>query len=104
MMVQTLVENGIKHGISKQTEGGKISVCSFINDSKLHVQIFNTGHFNEDDLKHATGFGIQNTKHRLNLLYGETGIFQIKNISQDEVLAEITIPNGGKINESFNSR
>lgn len=104
MMVQTLVENGIKHGISKRTEGGKISVCSFIDDSKLHIQILNTGRFNEDDLKHATGFGIQNTKHRLNLLYGETGIFQIKNTSQNEVLAEIVIPTGGKINESFNSR
>ena len=104
MMVQTLVENGIKHGISKRTEGGKISICSFIDDSKLHIQISNTGHFSEEDLKHATGFGIQNTKHRLNLLYGEKGIFKIKNTSENEVLAEIIIPTGGKINESFNSR
>lgn len=104
MMVQTLVENGIKHGISKRTNGGQITICSFIDDSKLHIQISNTGQFNEEDLKHATGFGIQNTKHRLNLLYGEKGIFRIKNASQNEVLAEIIIPTGGKINESFNSR
>jgi hypothetical protein len=38
------------------------------------------------------------------LLYGETGIFQIKNKTQNEVVAEIIIPTGGKINESFNSR
>jgi two-component system LytT family sensor kinase len=103
MMIQTLVENGIKHGISKRTDGGKISINSFVDDSQLHIQISNTGHFNEEDLKHATGFGIQNTKHRLNLLYGETGIFHIRNTSQSEVLAEIIIPTGGKINESFNS-
>ncbi len=104
MMVQTLVENGIKHGISKRTTGGKISVDSFIEDSKLHIQITNTGHLSEDELKKATGFGIQNTKHRLNLLYGETGSFQIENTSEGEVLAEVIIPTGGKINESFNSR
>ncbi len=104
MMIQTLVENGIKHGISKRTDGGKISICSFIEDSKLHIRILNTGLFNEEDLKYATGFGIQNTKHRLSLLYGETGIFQIKNTTQNEVLAEVIIPTGGKINESFNSR
>jgi len=104
MMVQTLVENGIKHGISKRTTGGKISVDSFIEDSKLHIQITNTGHLSKDELKKATGFGIQNTKHRLNLLYGETGSFQIENTSEGEVLAEVIIPTGGKINESFNSR
>lgn len=103
MMVQTLVENGIKHGISKRTDGGKICIRSFVEDSKLHIQISNTGQFSEEDLKHATGFGIQNTKHRLNLLFGETGIFQIKNTSQSEVLAEVIIPTGGKLNESFNS-
>ena len=104
MMVQTLVENGIKHGISQRTNGGKISVNSFIEDSRLHIQISNTGQLHEEDLKMATGFGIQNTKHRLNLLYGVNGSFNIHNTSQSEVLAEVIIPTGGKINESFNSR
>ena len=104
MMVQTLVENGIKHGISKKTGGGNILVNSFVEDSRLHIQISNTGHFSEEDLKHATGFGIQNTKHRLNLLYGENGFFNINNKTENEVIAEVIIPTGGKINESFNSR
>ena len=104
MMVQTLVENGIKHGISKRTNGGKILVNSFVEDSKLHIQISNTGHLSEEELKNATGFGIQNTKHRLSLLYGENGLFRIQNANQTEVLAEVIIPTGGKINESFNSR
>jgi len=104
MMVQTLVENGIKHGISKRTKGGNISVNSFIEDSKLHILISNTGHLSEEDLKNATGFGIQNTRHRLSLLYGEFGSFNIQNTTKTEVLAEVIIPTGGKINESFNSR
>ncbi len=104
MMIQTLVENGIKHGISKRTNGGKIFVNSFIEDSKLHILITNTGQLSEEDLKHATGFGIQNTKHRLTLLYGENGFFSINNKTENEVIAEVIIPTGGKINESFNSR
>lgn len=104
MMIQTLVENGIKHGISKRTSGGEISICSNIIDSKLHIKIKNTGSINPDFLKNAKGFGINNTKHRLNLLYGEKASFTIKNELQNEVLTELIIPIGGIKNESFNYR
>ncbi len=92
MMIQTLVENGIKHGISKRTGGGEISICSRVIDSVLHIKIKNSGTIEEEMLKHSKGFGISNTKHRLNLLYGEKASFAIKNDSGDKVLAEITIP------------
>ncbi len=100
MMVQTLVENGIKHGISKKTQGGKIFVNSHIENSMLIIQIKNSGRISEEDIKHSKGFGISNTKHRLNLLYGENASFTINNTAEDEVLAEIKLPTGGKINES----
>jgi sensor histidine kinase YesM len=103
MMVQTLVENGIKHGVTKRTEGGKITVTSKMNGSYLIIQIKNSGQIDEQSLRHAKGFGIDNTKQRLNLLYGEKAIFTIKNESPDVVLAEIKIPIGGTLNESINS-
>jgi two-component system, LytTR family, sensor kinase len=103
MMVQTLVENGIKHGVTKRTEGGKITVTSKMNGSYLIIQIKNSGQIDEHSLRHAKGFGIDNTKQRLNLLYGEKAIFTIKNESPDVVLAEIKIPIGGTLNESINS-
>ncbi len=103
MMIQTLVENGIKHGISKRTEGGEINIKSEVIDSFLHIKIRNTGQINESALLNATGFGINNTKHRLHLLYGESASFSIKNNSDKEVLAELVIPTGGIKNESFNN-
>jgi sensor histidine kinase YesM len=103
MMVQTLVENGIKHGVTKRTEGGKITVTSKMNGSYMIIQIKNSGQIDEHSLRHAKGFGIDNTKQRLNLLYGEKAIFTIKNESPDVVLAEIKIPIGGTLNESINS-
>ena len=92
MMIQTLVENGIKHGVSKRTTGGEISICSSIIDSSLHIKIRNNGYIEDEMLKQSKGFGISNTKHRLNLLYGEKASFTIKNDTQDIVLAEIVIP------------
>jgi sensor histidine kinase YesM len=104
MMVQTLVENGIKHGISRNTRGGEISIESCVEDSKLHIKIKNTGQIDSNELKVSTGFGINNTKHRLSLLYGEKAQFTISNQNEREVLAELVIPTGGAKNESFNSR
>ncbi len=95
MMVQTLVENGIKHGISKMKEGGEISINSNLQNGKLHILIRNSGSFDPESIKHSSGFGIQNTKHRLSLLYGENGLFRISNENNNTVLAEIVIPSGG---------
>ncbi len=92
MMIQTLVENGIKHGISKRTDGGEISICSTVTDSELHIKIKNNGSIEDEMLKQSKGFGISNTKHRLNLLYGDKASFTINNDSEDKVLAEIIIP------------
>ena len=100
MMVQTLVENGIKHGIAKKTEGGKIFVNSHVENSTLIIQIINSGNIKEEEIKNSKGFGLSNTKHRLNLLYGENASFTITNSAGDFVLAEIKLPTGGKINES----
>ena len=103
MMIQTLVENGIKHGISKMQDGGEITIDSKVVDSKLKIQIKNTGKILDDDIKNSTGFGLNNTRHRLNLLYGEEAKFNIHNIDENNVAVEIEIPIGGRKNESFNN-
>ena len=96
MMIQTLVENGIKHGVSKRTKGGEINLKSKIqstsNGPRLRIEIRNSGHFSEEQLKKSNGFGVSNTKHRLNLLFGESANFSIKNENGDTVLAEVEIP------------
>jgi sensor histidine kinase YesM len=103
LMIQTLVENGIKHGVSKRTEGGKIEVTSKLNGAYLILQIKNSGNIDLDSLRYSKGFGIDNTKQRLNLIYGGNAKFTIQNQLPNEVLAEIKIPTGGKTNESNNN-
>lgn len=102
MMIQTLVENGIKHGISKSTTGGEIVLDCMIDSDKLKITIINTGIFDEEQMKNSKGFGVSNTILRLNLLYGEKASFIIKNINHNQVITEVKIPLGGIKHESFN--
>lgn len=78
LMVQTLVENGIKHGTSKLPEGGIIEINSTLKEGNLEIEIFNSGVY--DSAKESeTGFGILNTIQRLKLMYGEKALFKIIN-------------------------
>jgi sensor histidine kinase YesM len=95
MMIQTLVENGIKHGVSKITQGGKIDVNAKVVDSNLMIEIRNSGKFDEEALKSSHGFGVSNTKHRLSLLYGENASFVLINETDNTVLTKLKIPLGG---------
>jgi LytS/YehU family sensor histidine kinase len=90
MLLQTLVENGIKHGVSKLQDGGLISVKAWKENGSLNLTIFNSGVLKVDS--HSdTGFGLVNTKQRLQLLYGNRALFAIQNVV-DGVLAELLIP------------
>jgi LytS/YehU family sensor histidine kinase len=95
MMVQTLVENGIKHGISKMTEGGYLEVMAGVVNSNLVIEIRNSGKFDEEALKNSRGFGVSNTKHRLSLLYGENASLSLINENKNTVLTKLKIPIGG---------
>ncbi len=95
MMIQTLVENGIKHGVSKIPAGGKIEVKAFVEKENLKLQMINSGLITEEEILNAKGYGIKNTKQRLDLLYGNRAQFEIKNFNR-EVLAEIILPLKGR--------
>lgn len=92
LMVQTLVENGIKHGISTLKTGGEISIVCRVENEKLHIEIRNSGELDLEKMARGYGLGIKNTKKRLALIYGELGQFEILNESKGVVLTEIIIP------------
>lgn len=91
MMLQTLVENAIKHGISKLPQGGVVHISSdFIGDHHELV-VKNTGHLNGS--YNPNGFGISSTLSRLSLMYGDKAHFEIKNNAENNmVIATIIMP------------
>jgi two-component system, LytTR family, sensor kinase len=91
LMIQTLVENAIKHGISKLTTGGTINIKAFVQNKNLVVQITNNGVLETTNTS-ETGYGIVNTKQRLHLLFGHEASFVLHSISANLVMAQINIP------------
>lgn len=103
LMIQTLVENGIKHGISKLTPGGVIQLKTFVENNHLKIHIRNSGHLVNGTKRGKSGLGLKNTVQRLKLLYGEEASFRIVNENDNFVLTEIVIPQNNT-HESINRR
>lgn len=88
-MLQTLVENAIKHGISKRVEGGEIRIIIARDSNVLKVDVSNTGKIQEQNT--PDGIGLANTKKRLELIYGNRASFSMEERG-NEVLVELNIP------------
>ena len=90
MMLQTLVENSIKHGISKLVNGGVVRIVADFKGDNLELLVQNTGQLN--GMRNGDGFGIKSTQDRLNLMYQGKATFEIKNIENNMVESKVTMP------------
>ena len=92
LMVQTLVENGIKHGIANLVDGGLLKLTTEVDNGEMKIEIKNSGHYRNGQQPKGGGYGIANTVQRLKLLYGDKAHFNIFNQGDDFVITEVTIP------------
>lgn len=88
-MLQTIVENGIKHGISALIEGGTVRVTGKMDGPMMLLEVFNSGIYEPRDDRE--GFGLNNTRKRLELIYGGNAFFDIQN-TKDGVITRLHIP------------
>ena len=97
MMLQSLVENAIKHGIEPKPEGGKVTVAARIQNGQLWVEVKDTGVGipNTDRLESATsgtGLGLQNIRERLAMLYpGKSRLILVSDDTQGTAV-KIVVP------------
>ena len=92
-MRQTLVEKGIKHGISTLKEGDTIKLKTLVENGIMHIQIRNSGQFiNGTPSNKSEGFGLKNTRQRLKLIYGDKATLKIFNENDNTVLTIVEIP------------
>jgi len=101
LMLQTLVENGVKHGISKLKHGGIIRLKTYIESQELKIVIENSGTYNINGSL-AEGLGLKNTKKRLSLLFGENASFEIENTDHKTVITKLTIPKSNTYESTYN--
>ena len=70
MMLQTLVENAVKHGLEPKPEGGKLVIKAEIVHGKLALTVQDSGLGFGQAATAGTGVGLANIRERLQLLYG----------------------------------
>jgi LytS/YehU family sensor histidine kinase len=95
MLVQTLVENAVKHGIGQRRAGGTIRVEASVEDeeSPLRLQVANPGELGKEaDPERGSGTGLENARERLRLLFGEEAALTLAQSGPETVTATAQIP------------
>ncbi len=92
MMLQSLVENAIKHGLECKEEGGTIRFRAEVAHNKLRVSVTDDGMGFGVKPSPGTGLGLQNIRERLKLLYKEKGQMIISPNQPSGVCVTIEIP------------
>lgn len=98
MLLQPLVENSIKHGLSPKVEGGSIHLRSRLTDSRLIIEVEDDGvgmggaQLEESSSWGGMGIGMANISERLQVLYGDTARMTIDSHDGKGTLIRIRLP------------
>jgi two-component system sensor histidine kinase LytS len=93
LLLQPLVENAVKHGISPKREGGSVIIDIKKDESNFLIDIVDNGvgiDFSRPSL--GTGTGLSNCESRIRLKYGGSSSFTFTRNSNNETAASICIP------------
>lgn len=99
LLLQTIVENAVKHGVGTQQNGGRIEISARLLSAEIfELSVFNTGKYspNKHDTEDHTGIGLVNSRRRLKLLFGKKAHIELKNIAEG-VACTVTLPVNSKI-------
>jgi sensor histidine kinase YesM len=97
MMLQSLVENAIKHGIEPKAEGGKVRISAGVQGTQLWVEVGDTGvGLPDGELLEGptsgTGLGLQNIRERLAMLYPGKARLMLRSDDKTGTVVRITVP------------
>ncbi len=91
MMLQTLVENAIKHGLEPKCGGGTIWIRAKKNDSRLDVTVADDG-CGLGGTTGGSGVGLKNVRERLRLAFAESASLSVAANFPTGVAATISLP------------
>jgi signal transduction histidine kinase len=94
MMLQTLVENSIKHGLEPKSGGGTIWVLATPKEDRVAVTVADDGNGLGTETV-GSGIGLRNVRERLRLAYGDDAAFDLAANFPAGVAATITVPMSG---------
>jgi two-component system LytT family sensor kinase len=97
MILQPLVENCIKHGLSRKVGGGTITICTRPSDEGAVVQVSDDGlGMSEDrlDTAFSEGIGLNNVNERLRVIYGARSSLRLSSTIGRGTTVQLEIPDG----------
>lgn len=94
MILQPLVENAIKHGISPKADGGHINVTAARSNGHLQIRVSDDGVGvpGGEVSRVEEGVGLSNTRRRLRHLYGDAHTFELNSVGGHGVNVDLDIP------------
>jgi len=92
LILQPLVENAFKHGIEESREKGTISINSEIVKKNIILKVGNSVSKTNNQPQNGSGVGLNNTRERLEHLYGENSNLEIEDSKSGEFKITIQIP------------
>jgi hypothetical protein len=93
LLLQPLVENAIKHGVSKRIAGGEIRVAGSRHDNILSLTVYNDGPWMQEDLEATScGVGLGNLRTRLQILHGDRSGLRLKPLDTSGMEVVVTLP------------
>ena len=92
MMLQSMVENAIKHGLECKSEGGHLKIVAEVAGARLRVTVADDGVGFGVMPSDGTGLGLPTIRERLKLLHGDQGQLHISPNSPSGVVATIEVP------------
>lgn len=90
MLLQTLVENAVRHGVANIPDGGEVRIGARLEGTDMVLFVHNSGHYVPGRVN-GSGIGLRNTRKRLDMIYGPKAHLDIKN-QHDMVVTEVCIP------------
>jgi two-component system LytT family sensor kinase len=90
LVLQPLVENAIRHGISERTDSGRIEIRAHRENGTLIMTVQDDGH--GVNARHEEGVGLANTRARLQRLYGDAHVLKIERAAGGGTMATVEIP------------
>jgi LytS/YehU family sensor histidine kinase len=92
LVIQSLVENAIKHGLEPKPEGGQLTVRAQIVHGQLAVSVADTGNGFGRTATAGTGIGLANIRERLMLLYGDKAALTVATHTPSGTVVTVTVP------------
>ncbi|MDP1535516.1 MAG: histidine kinase, partial [Rubrivivax sp.] len=92
MMIQTLVENAIKHGLEPKPEGGTLRIAAEVVHGKLAVSVIDSGLGFGKAATACTGVGLANIRERLALLYGSQASLTVTEPAAGGTAVTVAVP------------